>query len=222
MSEPSQQFAFDLPYRTAKGREDFFVSASNEDAVKLIEHWPDWGGRHLILTGPPGSGKSHLAAIWAEQAGAEVADARAIAGLHLNGNLAVEDIDALAGNRPAEETLFHLYNAATAAGYSLLLTSSSTPVSLGLSLPDLLSRLQSLPLVQLRDPDDDLLRAVLIKQFADRQVVTDARLLDYLLPRIERSFESVIGFVTDLDRYSLERKRPVTWRLAAELLGKTS
>ena len=196
MAEAPRQLAFDLPLDPRFGREDFLVSPSNERAYALIERWPDWPDRVLHLSGPKGSGKSHLAS---------------------NGALVVEDADR--GERD-EAALFHLLNLSRERGAYLLLTSAAPVDAWGVRTPDLLSRLRLAPAVSLDPPDDALLKAVLVKLFVDRQLVVDTTVVDYLALRIERSLARAAEIVAALDREALSRGRRITRPMAAEILGR--
>lgn len=221
MADRPKQLAFDLPLDPRYGREDFLVSPSNERAYSLIERWPDWPDTILRLVGPQGSGKSHLAAIWARRAHAWTIDASEVVGArvpHLasNGALVIEDADRAERD---EAALFHLLNLARERGCSLLLTSAAPVEQWGLRTPDLLSRLRLAPSAALDPPDDALLRSVLVKLFVDRQLVVDTSVIDYLALRIERSLARAGEVVAAIDREALSRGRRITRVVAAEFLG---
>jgi chromosomal replication initiation ATPase DnaA len=221
MRETPKQLAFDLPLDPRFGAEDFLVSPSNEHAYGLIESWPDWPDTILLLVGPRGSGKSHLASIWATNARAWTIDASGITQdkvphLVSNGALAVEDMDR--GERD-EAALFHLLNLARERKASLLITCETPPDRWSLKTPDLLSRLRLAPSVTLEAPDDALLKAVLVKLFVDRQLVVDTSVVDYIALRIERSLAKASELVALLDREALSRGRRVSRAIAAEILG---
>ncbi|WP_212525370.1 DnaA/Hda family protein [Actibacterium sp. MT2.3-13A] len=221
----NEQLAFDLPVRSATGREDFFVSPSNAVAVAQIEAWRDWPQRKMVLVGPMGAGKTHLAHVWADASGARIvaADALPRAGieaLSARGAVAVEDADRIAGDRAAEQALFHLHNLILAEGGVLLLTARSAPRQWPLALPDLRSRLEATATATLEAPDDALLAALLVKLFTDRQIAVPPKLIPYLVARMDRSFAAAQALVADLDRRALETGRKIGERLAAELLDK--
>jgi chromosomal replication initiation ATPase DnaA len=220
MSRP-RQLALALPHSENFSREDFLVGASNEDALSLVERWPDWPDRALALVGPEGSGKSHLAAIWADIAGARRISARALGGTNLpsalaTGALVIED----AGEKVDEPALFHLLNLMRQQEAFVLMTVRKPPATWRVGLADLASRLRAIPVLELSPPDDALLRAVMVKLFADRQLAVEEALIVYLATRIERSFAAARTAVDALDREALRQKRPVTRALAAELLGQ--
>ena len=221
MREAPKQLAFDLPLDPRFGAEDFLVSPSNEQAYGRIETWPDWPDTILLLVGPRGSGKSHLASIWATNAHAWTIDASAIAHdkvphLVSNGALAIEVMDEAERD---EAALFHLMNLAREKKASLLITCKTPPDRWNLRTPDLLSRLRLAPSVALEAPDDALLKAVLVKLFVDRQLVVDTSVVDYIALRIERSLAKASEIVALLDREALSRGRRVSRAIAAEILG---
>ncbi|GGD38414.1 DnaA ATPase domain-containing protein [Sinisalibacter lacisalsi] len=218
----ARQLTFDLPQREARGRGDFFVSAANAAALAAIDGWRTWPGRKLVITGPPGAGKSHLAALWAEEAGAEVIPAEALSATNpaiLAGrNVVLEDAEALAGNTEAEAAAFHLHNIVLAEGGSLLVTAATAPSRWGLALPDLASRMEGTPVVAIEPPDEALLAAVLVKLFTDRQIDPPETLIRYLLPRIDRSFAAARAIVEALDTTALAEGKPVSRDLARQIL----
>jgi len=218
------QLTLALSHPASLAREDFMVGPCNAAALDAIERWPDWPGRTLALVGPRGSGKSHLAAIWAARAGARMIAASALdeaaapAAL-ASGAVLVEDAAAGAVN---ERALFHLLNIAREEQGSVLLTAESAPATWTLRLADLASRLRAVPVVTIGPPDDALFRTVLVKLFADRQLTVDEALLVYLERRVERSIVAAQAVVAALDREGLRQQRPVTRALAAELLDATN
>jgi chromosomal replication initiation ATPase DnaA len=213
-----RQLAFALPNSEALTREDFFVAPSNALALQTVEGWQDWPGRKLLVIGPEGAGKSHLAHVWSTLSGAEIVaapdlartDVAALAGKPV----AVEDADRIG---PAEAQLFHLHNLAT-SGAALLLTARTPPRDWGLTLPDLISRMQATQIARLEAPDDALLSAVLVKLFADRQVAVPSNLIPYLISRMPRSVGAARALVAQLDARALAAGRPITRALAGEVL----
>jgi chromosomal replication initiation ATPase DnaA len=217
----AEQLVFDLPVETAFGRDDFFTSAANSEAVSAIENWREWPLGKLVLAGPAGAGKSHLAQIWTEISGGSVLDASAdwsVGGV--SGPVCVENLHAIVGNRSAEEKLFHLHNVQGENGRALLMTGQGAPSSWAFALPDLASRVQGSHLVQLGAPDDTLLAAVLLKQCGDRQLQVEPGVVEFILRRAERSFVGMRDLVAVLDRVSLQRKKPIGQRLVREILAQ--
>ncbi|WP_308917030.1 chromosomal replication initiator DnaA [Jannaschia sp. LMIT008] len=215
----ARQLAFPQPRRDARGREDYMVTASNARAVALMDGWSSWADARLALVGPQGSGKSHLAAIWADGAGARILPARALRASDApdlaTGPLAVEDAD-----RGVDETaLFHLWNAMARTGRPLLLTGRAAPADWDVALPDLRSRLASLTPAVIEAPDDAMLSMLLVKLFADRQVAIRPALVGWLLRRMERTHRAAIDVVARLDAAGLERGQPVNETLARDVLG---
>lgn len=213
------QLALALQHVESHAREDFLAGPSNAGALDLIERWPDWPERTMLLVGPEGSGKSHLAAIWARAAGARLLAARMLDRSNIpaalaTGALVLED---LAEGRFEEAALFHLLNLGREQRAFILVTARSAPAGWRIDIRDLASRLRALPVVSVTAPDDALLRALLVKLFADRQLAVDESLIAYLATRIERSFAAARAAVEALDREALRRQRPVTRALAGEL-----
>jgi chromosomal replication initiation ATPase DnaA len=217
---PPMQLALALAHAESHAREDFLEGPSNAAALSLIERFPDWPSRSVLLCGPEGSGKSHLAAIWAREAGARILSPRMLDGAAdvpvalATGALVLEN---LGESQFDEAALFHLLNLAREERAYLLITARSAPTGWKIALPDLASRLRALPGVTLAAPDDALLRAVIVKLFADRQLAVDDGLLNFLTNRIERSIAAAREAVRRLDEEALRLKRPVTRALAGEL-----
>jgi chromosomal replication initiation ATPase DnaA len=219
-----RQLVLALDHAESFAREDFLAGPSNSAALALIERWPDWPARAMVLVGPEGSGKTHLASIWAEAAGARVLAARLLDQADLpsafaTGALVVED---LAPDGLDERALFHLLNLAREDGAYVLFTARAAPSGFPVTIRDLASRLRALPLVTLAPPDDALLRALIVKLAADRQLTVDTALVNYLANRIERSFAAAREAVKRLDEEAMRRQRPVTRALAAELFRESA
>lgn len=222
MPEPPRQLALDLPVDPRFGAEDFLVGPGNEEAYAAIEAWPDWPDPVLVLTGPPGSGKSHLAAIWAARAGAATLPASAVVpaaipALAGQAALVIEDADKPAGRD--EAALFHLLNLARERGLSLVVTGSGPVEGWGIGTADLRSRLRLAPGAAIAPPDESLLRAVLVKLFVDRQIVVDTSVVDALALRLDRSLGRARDVVAILDREGLSRGRRITRPLALATLA---
>jgi chromosomal replication initiation ATPase DnaA len=220
VASPPRQLAFALPHAESLGRDDFLEGPANLAGLTLVDSWPDWPNRIMLLVGPEGSGKSHLAAIWAEQAGARQTAAHALTAEEVpaalaTGALVLEDLKLSAFD---ERALFHLLNLAREDAAFVLITTREQPSSLQVELRDLQSRLRAIPAVSLLPPDDQLFRALIVKFCADRQLVVDESVVSLLANRIERSYAAARQAVELLDTEALRLGRPITRALAAELL----
>ena len=218
-----RQLAFALPHAESLTRDNFLEGPANAAGLALVDRWPEWPNRVILLGGPEGSGKSHLAAIWAEQSGARSISAHALTAAAVpaalaTGALVVEDLNASDFD---ERALFHLLNLAREDDAFVLITARMAPSAFPVELRDLRSRLRALPTVSLLPPDDALFRALIVKFCADRQLSVDESVVSYLVNRIERSYTAARQAVELLDTEALRLGRPVTRALAAELLRQT-
>ena len=215
-----RQLALALPHAERLTRDDFLEGPANEAGLALIDSWPDWPNRIMLLVGPEGSGKSHLASIWAELSGARSTSAYAlkadaVPGALATGALVVDDLKPQGFD---ERALFHLLNLARQDEAYVLMTARIPPSAFEVELRDLRSRLRAVPVVTLLPPDDLLLRALIVKFCADRQLIVDESVVSYLTSHIERSTTAARQAVELLDSEALRLGRPVTRALAAELL----
>ncbi len=216
-----RQLALDLPHRAALGAEDFLVSDCNRAAVRLIDSWPDWQATVQHLIGPAASGKTHLVRVWQALSGARTLyksglDIGFIDSLGPGTPLAIEDADRIGYD---EKALFHLLNLAREKRLFVLLTARVPPNRWELALPDLASRLNAAPVVEIGVPDDGLLRTVLLKQFADRQLDVDPKVLEFMALRIDRSLEAASEAVAAVDRAVLASGRKISRQLILEALS---
>jgi len=228
----AEQLVFDLPCRTARGRDDFFVTEANAAVLKVIDGWQSWIDGKLVLCGPHGAGKTHLASVWAEASGARLVSAadlrdKDVPCLAATGAVAVEDADRLAalGSDPraaAERALFHLHNLLRNDGGALLVTGCDAPARWDIALPDLASRLRAAQTATLPPPDDQLLAAVLIKLFDDRQLAATPNAVQLLVSRMDRSLAAAARLVDRLDRASMQKKRAVTQALVSDIFAADS
>lgn len=219
MSFGPRQLVLALDHAVSYAPDDFLAGPSNAAALALVERWPDWPNRLMALVGPEGSGKSHLAAMWAELSGARVLAANLLSEQMLptalaTGALVLEDLEA---DGLDERALFHLINLAREEGAYVLITSRSAPSGFRVDIRDLGSRLRALSAVTLAAPDDALLRLVMVKLAADRQIALDPAVVNYVANRIERSFAAARAAVLRLDEEAMRMHRPVTRALAAGL-----
>jgi chromosomal replication initiation ATPase DnaA len=218
--DPPRQLAFVLPHAESLTRDNFLEGPANAAALALIDAWPEWPSRTMMLVGPEGSGKSHLAAIWADLSGARSTTARALSPAAVpdtltTGALVVED---LKPGEVDELALFHLLNLAREQAAHVLMTARMPPSAIAVELRDLRSRLRALPAVSLSPPDDRLFRALIVKFCSDRQLAIDEAVVSYLVSRIERSYAAARRTIELLDGEALRQGRPVTRALAAEVL----
>jgi chromosomal replication initiation ATPase DnaA len=219
MTAPPDQLTLDLAHRPALGAEDFLVSASNQAACDVIDRWPDWPSRSVLVVAPSGAGKTHLANVWRLKSGASAFPAAALSEQDVtraDGALLVEDLHGGIGN---ERVLFHLLNLVREHKLSMLLTSWLAPGEMEVSLPDLRSRLRALPVVAIEPPDEALLKSVLVKHFADRQLTVEPHVISYVALHMKQSMEAAATIVAEIDRRALASHRKVTRALAAEVLA---
>ena len=218
----AEQLSFDLPVRPALGRDDFFVSEANAMAVALVENWPNWSSGKLVISGPVGSGKTHLVHVWANLSGGHIIDATELMDADIPSlaaaSVAVENVHLIAQVPKAQDALFHLHNLVLAEGNTLLLTGVDAPKYWGLTLPDLASRMQGTMNATLSDPDDMLLSVLLAKLFNDRQLIPTPDTIPFLVKNIDRSYAAARALVEDLDRASLSEKKPITRAFASRFL----
>ncbi len=225
MSEPRQlNLAFE--FRPAYGGDHFLVAPCNCEAVAWVDNWPDWPSPYLIIHGPSGCGKTHLTEVFRRRA-----DAQKLGHIALAENLArdpeeaaggwiVEDADSyLDGGEP--EPLFHLFNQVREGRGHLLLSARAAPSQWCIDLEDLRSRVNATPAVSIGSPDDELLAAVLVKHFADRQLRVGTDVVDYAVKRMERSFEAISDLVERLDQQSLRARREITVPLVRQVFLMT-
>lgn len=219
------QIPLNLETRPALGREDFLTGPENQDAVMWIDRWPDWPAPILIINGPAASGKTHMAAVWREQTGAAAVDPQqlsqstaeniAAAGQHI----VLDGLDPWLGDLAAETTLFHLYNMFKEQGRTSLITVRMAPSHTDFAVKDLASRLRAAPVATIHPPGDMLLGSVLIKLFQDRQLTVSNDVIKYILPRMERSFDSARSIVTLADQMALARKKGISVPLMRDVLA---
>lgn len=217
-----EQIPFDLGHRAAFDREDFWVSDSNRGAVAWLDKYPDWPAPALIIYGPPASGKTHLLQVFRKETGAVDFSGGDIA--EGQKTLVIDGLDRMTGDPAREETILHLYNILKERGGHILIAAEKPQRDWRFVLPDLKSRLMAAPAVEVLPPDDQLMAVVLTKLFSDRQIFVPQDVVQFILPRVERSFSALRHLADLIDRKALAEKRPVTVPLVREMLqsaGKT-
>jgi chromosomal replication initiation ATPase DnaA len=215
---PERQAALPLTGATSYHAKDYVVTSSNAQAYQLITHWPKWPETRLAMTGPAGSGRTHLAHIWASQAMAlqlQASDlmdgfSEALRKARTNDAFWLDDCE-----QYQEEALFHLLNLAREHGFFLLMTAREDYKP---ALADLASRWRALPKAALQVPDDALLEAALLKLFSDRQLKVAPEVISYLLPRIPRTLPAALQLVAEMDRLSLASKCRINLNLTRNAL----
>ena len=226
----NEQLIFKLSRRQAYNREDFFVSKTNSLAVKILENWKNFSSSGLVIVGPSACGKTHLAAVWSKETSAKSYDISTFFGIDLNHLIdekfiVLEDVEKLElipkdKRLIIEENILHIFNSLSANKGKILFTSSKFPRFWEIGLKDLLSRLMTLTTLELNIPDDNLLAAVMAKQFQDRQINVDDEVLTYAISRMERSFLFAKTLVEALDVESLKLKKPIKKNMVNEIIEK--
>ncbi|MGR3515180.1 MAG: HdaA/DnaA family protein [Paracoccaceae bacterium] len=217
----ARQLTFDLPVRESRARGDFFVSDANALALARLDDPTTWPNHKLVLVGPQGAGKTHLARVWADQSGAKVLSPPALAGLDIPGLTTAVVLDELENLMPEqEEAVFHLHNHLGANALPLLLVARKPPAQWALTLPDLKSRMVAADTVHIQGPDDALLAAVMVKQFSDRQLAVAPAVIDWLVRNMDRSFAEAQAVVAALDAAALANRQAVTRPLAQHVLAE--
>ena len=230
MRKSRDQLIFNLKLKSALGRENFFISSSNNVAVELIDNWKKWSTKKMLLVGPEASGKTLLASLWATQSNARKVSAAELSScdiidLSKSRALVIENIndlntDSSGRKRINEEALFHLLNSITHSSCFLLITGRSPSSSWNIQLPDLSSRLKTFEVAELFPPDDNLVMAVMVKQFEDRQIKVSPDFISFVSNRINRTFESIKTFVDCVDEMAMVEKREATIPFAKMVLDK--
>jgi chromosomal replication initiation ATPase DnaA len=207
----SKQLLLNLRTIPLMGREDYIVSKTNKEAVTWLDTWPNWPSMGFIVCGPSGSGKSHMAAALKTLSNGLIIEAKDLSenklnNLSKNKCLIIEDIDRF----KSENLLLHIYNMLTERRHKLMITSNTSIANINFKLPDLKSRLNSMTQINIGLPDDELLTNLIIKQFTDRGVLVEFEAINYLIKRIDRSFESITKLVSTIDASSLEKSKKIT------------
>ena len=215
----SNQLILKFPSHHAYKKEDFYVSPSNQEAYDFINSWPKWIKRTVNIFGPSGSGKSHLASILKSKISSLQIEAN-----NLNDEtffkfktkevLIIENLNASV----SENLLFSLWNVALQDNKYLLITSTKPISSFKFKLRDLISRVTSSLIIGINLPSDDLISVILAKNFSDKQIKVEKKHIDYIIKRIDRSYEKISQFILTLDKYSLKKGSPFGLKLIKEVL----
>lgn len=216
-SQETFDFGFDKP---AFKEHDFIISESNKHAYAIINKWPDWDFNILLLYGPPASGKTHLCRIWQKKSDASHITAEDIYKNTLKNdkNYILENIEKVHD----ESSLFHFFNHMKEGNGFLLMTAKNNPQNLGIRLADLRSRINAVQSIGVANPDNELLSTIFVKNFSDRQLKVDMEVINYIISRMERSFEEIPRIVDMLDKQALKEKKNITIPFVRSVLEKNS
>lgn len=212
-----QQLPLMLEHRRLLGREDFLVSPCNIEAVEWIDLYPEWYGNNgIVVLGDKSSGKTHLSWLFSEKSNAKVYDISEIKDeifsdvVPINSALVIDNIDFGIGDWELEENLFHIINYAIECNTKLFFTTTVALNNLEFQVMDLKTRLLSFPVAKIYAPDDDLLKALLVKQFMERGIVVEAEVIEYIVKHIERNASFVKHLVDKADLLSVSEKKKIT------------
>jgi len=197
----SLQLPLDLESGDRYTRDRFIVTTELAAIIGVLQHPDQWLSPHLILLGPPGSGKTHLGHIFAAQTHGRFLTAEETHHLDFATlepvSYVVDDAD-----RASEDALFHLFNHVQKTGKPLVLLTENQPIAWNVQLPDLSSRLGAMRIITLPEPDEDLLVAILNKLFAQRAISPSPDFIDYIVRRMDRSVSAAQKIVTELEHYA--------------------
>ena len=215
----NDQLILKFPSHQAYKKEDFYVSPSNQEAYDLIEQWPKWIKRTVNIFGPSGSGKSHLVSILKSktsnlQVESSMLKEEIFIKFKTKETLIIENLD----EKVSERLLFPLWNSALQDNKYLLITSKKPINSFKFNLKDLMSRVKSSLVVGINLPSDDLISVIIAKNFSDKQIKVEKKHIDYIIKRIDRSYEKISQFILTLDKYSLKKGSPFALKMIKEVL----
>ena len=216
----NDQLILKFPSKKLYHKDDFYVSSSNEEAFNFVNKWPKWIKRTVNIFGPSGSGKTHLASMLKSKTSTLVVESKDLSdGIFFKFKtkemLIIENLN----KNISESLLFSLWNTAAQDNKYLLITSKDPINYLKFKLPDLNSRLNSCLTIGIKLPDDELISVILAKNFSDRQIKVEKKHIDYIIKRIDRSYEKISQFVTTLDKYSLKKGSSFSLKLIKEVLN---
>ena len=213
------QLIFNFPSKKIYLNEDFYVSPSNQEAYDFVNSWPKWLKRIVNVYGPPGSGKTHIASIIKKKTtvlkiNSSSLEENIINEFKLKEVLIIENLN----EKISENVLFSIWNVALQDNKYLLITSRNSINNYKFKLKDLNSRVKSCLSIGIKLPSDSLISVILAKNFSDKQIKVDKRHLDYIIKRVDRSYEKISEFISILDKYSLKKGKPVGLKLIKQVL----
>ena len=216
----NDQLILKFPKNLVFKKEDYYVSQSNQEAYDFIVSWPKWIKRIVNIYGPTGSGKTHLASILKNktsylQINSNELNEKIFTRYKTKEALIIENLD----EKISEKLLFSLWNIALQDNKYFLITSRKPINSYKFKLNDLISRVNSSLIIGINLPSDDLISVILAKNFSDRQIQVEKKHIDYIIKRIDRSYEKISQFVTTLDKYSLKKGSSFSLKLIKEVLN---
>ena len=199
---------------------DYYVSKSNYFAKNILETWPQWGKKIVNLTGEKYSGKTHLSTIFkiksnALYLGSKNIENSTLKNIKLSNSIIIEDLD----NKFDETLLYSIFNLVEQDNKYLLISSNKPVDTLSFSLPDLVSRLKNCIIANIEQPDDDLIYAIILKSFSDRQIKLDNKIVDYIIKRIARSYSKMHEFIYKIDELSLKKRKSINFKIIKEIVS---
>ena len=215
----NDQLILKFPTQQAYKKEDFYVSPSNQEAYDFINSWPKWIKRIINIFGPSGSGKSHLASMLKSKTSCLWIDSnelneKTFLKFKTKETLIIENLN----EKISEKLLFTLWNIALQDNKYFLITSTKPLNSYKFKMNDLVSRVNSSLIIGISLPSDDLISVILAKNFSDKQIKVEKKHIDYIIKRIDRSYEKISQFILTLDKYSLKKGSPFSLKLVKEVL----
>ena len=213
------QITFKFPFKTSYYKEDFYVSSNNFGAYKLIESWPDWPGKNINIFGPSGSGKTHLANILKKKIKSIFVNSKEINNNFLQKLKDTKCVIIDNYKNDIDEKLFYsILNEVSQANLHILINSQTPLLNVQVNLKDLKSRLNNFTTLGIEMPTDDLLRAIITKSFSDKQIKVNVKVLEFILKNIDRSYEKIFKFISDLDIASLSAGKSININLVKKIL----
>ena len=219
MRELDQQL-IDFGISESFDENDYYVSKSNYFAKNIIDVWPNWEKKIVNLSGEKYSGKTHLSTIFKIKSNAmylysKKVNDHTLKQIKLSDNIIIEDLD----ESFDEKLLYSIFNLVEQDNKYLLVTSKKPVDTMEFSLPDLISRLKNCIIAKIDQPDDDLIYAIILKSFSDRQIKLDNKIIDYIIKRIARSYSKMHEFIYKIDELSLKKKKSINFKIIKEIIN---